>query len=105
MYACPSPDPLSSMWAWIAHDLRFYRTKHRMTGEEFGKIMGVVRSTVSRMESGEYKIHDDHAKALDDYFDTGGHFQRLLFYACLGHDPAWFASRLDNERKASVVKA
>jgi transcriptional regulator with XRE-family HTH domain len=104
MRSKPSPDPLSSMWAWIAHDLRFYRTKQGMTGDEFGKIMGVVRSTVSRMESGEYKIHDDHAKALDEHFDTGGHFQRLLFYARLGHDPAWFATRLDNERKASVIK-
>lgn len=51
--ANPAPDPLTSMWACLAHELRFYRTRAGLTGDEFGKIMGVVRSTVSRMESGE----------------------------------------------------
>jgi transcriptional regulator with XRE-family HTH domain len=100
----PSPDPLSSMWAWIAHDVRFYRVRARMNGEDFGKIMGVVRSTVSRFESGEYKIKDNHARALDKYFNTGGHFQRLLHYARLGHDPDWLKDRLEKERDASIIK-
>ena len=92
MLVRPSPDPMGSMWAWMAHDLRFYRKRARLSGEDFGRIMGVVRSTVSRMESGEYKISDDHAEALDKYFDTGGHFLRLLTYARTAHDPEWYGS-------------
>jgi transcriptional regulator with XRE-family HTH domain len=105
MYPVTSPDPLFSMWAWIAHDLRFYRTRAKMSGEVFGRIMSVVRSTVSRMESGEYKIKEEHAAALDKYFNTGGHFTRLLYYAQLGHDPDWFKGRLDKEQQALVIKA
>jgi transcriptional regulator with XRE-family HTH domain len=104
VYAKPSPDPMSSMWAWIAYDLRFYRVKHRMSGEDFGKIMGVVRSTVSRMESGEYRLKEDHARALDKYFNTGGHFFRLVWYARLGHDPDWFKEHVGRESMASVLK-
>lgn len=105
MSPATSPDPLFSMWAWIAHDLRFYRTRANMSGEVFGRIMSVVRSTVSRMESGEYKIRDEHAAALDKYFNTGGHFGRLLYYAQMGHDPDWFKGRLDKEQQALVIKA
>jgi hypothetical protein len=39
------------------------------------------------MESGEYKIQDSHARALDKHFNTVGHFARLLHFACLGHNP------------------
>lgn len=100
-----TPDPMSSMWAWLAHDLHFYRVRAKMTGETFGKIMGVVRSTVSRFESGEYKIKEKHADALDAYFNTGGHFRRLLEYAKLGHDPDWFKSSLEKEAEATLIKA
>ncbi|RAY15582.1 hypothetical protein DPM19_07250 [Actinomadura craniellae] len=104
MYPRQSIDPLSSMWAWLAHDLRFYRMRAGLTGEMFGKIMGVVRSTVSRMESGEYRINDDHARALDQHFNTGGHFARLLHYARLGHDPGWFMEHVGIESQAEVVR-
>jgi hypothetical protein len=34
MTAKALPDPMVSMWAWLAHDLRFYRTRHKLTGEQ-----------------------------------------------------------------------
>lgn len=104
MYARPSPDPRSSMWAWIAWDLRFYRTRAGMSGERFGKVINVVRATVSRMESGEYKIQEAHAQALDKHFDTGGHFARLLHFARLGHNPDWHKDHLNIEAKSDVIK-
>lgn len=104
MDAKRSPDPLSSMWDWIAHDVRFYRTRANLTGENFGKIMNVVRATVSKIESGAYKISDNQAAALDTHFNTGGHFARLLHYARLGHNPDWFGASLDYERRASIIK-
>ncbi|MBW8484339.1 helix-turn-helix domain-containing protein [Actinomadura parmotrematis] len=105
MSSRPSPDPMSSMWAWLAHDLRFYRTRARMSGETFGRIIGVVRSTVSRLESGALRIDEKQAAALDRHFATGGHFLRLLVYAKLGHDPDWFKEHVEYETRASVIKA
>ncbi|WP_344394804.1 DUF5753 domain-containing protein [Actinomadura alba] len=75
-----------------------------MNGEEFGNIIKVVRATVSRMESGEYKIQDDHAEALDKHFNTGGHFARLLHFARLGHNPDWHKDHLNIESGSDVIK-
>ncbi|MBA8954642.1 Scr1 family TA system antitoxin-like transcriptional regulator [Actinomadura namibiensis] len=92
------------MWAWLAYDLRFYRTRARMNGETFGRIIGVVRSTVSRLESGELRIDEKQAGALDKHFATGGHFLRLLTYAKLGHDPDWFKEHVSYESRAFLLK-
>lgn len=100
----PSPDPMSSMWAWLAHDLRFYRIMHKMSGTRFGQIINVTRSTVSRLESGELKIDEQQAIALDTALNTGGHFLRLLTYAKQGHDPNWFKEHVSYETRARVMK-
>ncbi|MFF5263591.1 helix-turn-helix transcriptional regulator [Actinomadura viridis] len=99
-----TPDPMVSMWTWLAHDLRFYRLKHGLSGERFGRIIGVVRSTVSRMEAGELKIDEEQAKALDTYFGTGGHFLRLLTYAKLGHNPDWQKEYENFEARATMIR-
>lgn len=99
-----SPDPMESMWAWLAYDLRFYRLKHGLSGERFGRIIGVVRSTVSRLESGELKIDEKQAMALDTHFNTGGHFLRLLTYAELGHDPDWQKQYEIFEARAAMIR-
>ncbi|SFN97522.1 hypothetical protein SAMN04489713_103592 [Actinomadura madurae] len=99
-----SPDPMESMWAWLAYDLRFYRLKHGLSGDRFGRIIGVVRSTVSRMESGELKIDEKQAMALDTHFNTGGHFLRLLTYAELGHDPDWQKQYEIFEARAAMIR-
>lgn len=104
MYVRPAPDPMSSMWAWIAYDLRFHRQKHGMTGTEAGRILNCVRSTVSRLESGELKLDESQAQALDRHWETGGHFLRLVTYAKLGHDPDWLKQYEDYEASASLIK-
>ncbi|WP_194293414.1 helix-turn-helix domain-containing protein [Actinomadura macrotermitis] len=88
----------------MAYDLRFYRTRARMSGEKFGKIIGVVRSTVSRLESGELRLDEKQAAALDQHFATSGHFLRLLTYAKLGHDPDWFKEHVSYEARAFLLK-
>jgi transcriptional regulator with XRE-family HTH domain len=70
VYVRQSPDPMSSVWAWLAHDLRFYRERAGLSGTEMGKILGCVRSTASRLESGELKPDEKQAQAIDDYFGT-----------------------------------
>src|SRR4051812_39652902 len=99
-----SPNPMGSMWAWLAHDLRFDRMRHGLSGEGLGRLIGVVRSTVSRMEAAELKIDEQQAATLDKEWNTGGHFLRLLTYAKLGHDPDWFQEFVSYEAKADVLK-
>jgi DNA-binding XRE family transcriptional regulator len=92
------------MWAWLAHDLRFYRERAKLSGTEMGKIIGCVRSTVSRLESGELKIDEKQATNIDKRWNTGGHFLRLLKYAKRGHDPDWFREHIHFEAKATALK-
>lgn len=100
----PSPDPMTSMWAWLAYDVRFYRTRAKMSGTKLGQLLGCDRSTISRIESGTLKIDEKQAEVLDRVFATGSHFYRLLQYAQLGHDPDWFKAFTGYERKASSIR-
>jgi transcriptional regulator with XRE-family HTH domain len=84
------PDPNSSLYAWLAHDLRFYRLKHGLSQAQLGAIIRRSPSSLSNCEAGRRKITAKEAKILDDLWDTGGHFQRLLLFARLSHDPDWF---------------
>lgn len=43
MVTKPSPDPMASMWAWIAHDVRLYRMRASMTGADLGRVLKCVR--------------------------------------------------------------
>jgi hypothetical protein len=100
----PSPDPLTSMWAWIAHDVRFFRTRSKMSGSKLGELLDCDRSTISRIESGVLKIDEKQAAVLDRVFATGGHFGRLLQYAQLGHDPDWFKAFTNYEKRATSIR-
>jgi transcriptional regulator with XRE-family HTH domain len=104
VHARPSPDPKSSMWAWMAHDLRLYRAQRGLTGEDVAKILNCARSSISRLENGEAKLDERQAAALDEAWTTGGHFSTMLWYARLGHDPDWFKQHVDIEAQASVIK-
>ena len=83
----------------MAYDLRFYRERAKLSGTEMGKIIGCVRSTVSRLESAELKIDDKQATALDKRWNTGGHFLRLLKYAERGHDLIGSGSMCTSRRR------
>jgi transcriptional regulator with XRE-family HTH domain len=100
----PSPDPKSSMWAWLAHDLRLYRTQRGLSGDAVAKLINCARSSISRLENGEAKLDEGQAAALDERWRTGGHFGTMLWYARLGHDPNWFKQHMDIESEASVIK-
>ncbi|GAA4624424.1 helix-turn-helix transcriptional regulator [Actinoallomurus vinaceus] len=99
-----SPDPKSSMWALIAYYLRYCRQQRKLTGELMGEVFGGSKSTVSRLETGEMRLDETRAKAIDRKWHTGGIFSLLVWYATLGHDPDWFKQYLDLEVRASVIK-
>jgi transcriptional regulator with XRE-family HTH domain len=92
------------MWAWLAHDLRFYRTQRGLSGDAVAKLINCARSSISRLENNEAKLDERQAAMLDERWHTGGHFGTMLWYARLGHDPDWFKQHLDIESEASVIK-
>ncbi len=98
-------DPDSSLWAWLAHDLRFYREKYGLSQPALGQVIGRSASNLSNCEAGRRRIGSKEAKLLDARFKTGGHFQRLLRYAQRGHDPDWFKQFVDIEKTATSIKA
>ncbi len=95
---------MSSLYAWMAYDLRVYRKRHGMTGAQVGKIIGYVRSHVSNLEAGRVQLDMKQAKLLDNAWDTGGHFERLLAFARKGHDPNWFLQYGQYEATADVIR-
>lgn len=100
----PAIDPDSSLWAWLAHDLRFYREKYGLSQAAMGGIIGRSATNLSNCEAGRRRITAKEAKALDTRFKTGGHFQRLLRFAQRGHDPDWFKQFANLEKMATVIK-
>lgn len=104
MTAADEIDPTSSLHAWLAYDLRAYRKRHGMTGTQVGKIIGYVRSHVSNLEAGRVQLDMKQAERLDEAWDTGGHFQRLVTFARKGHDPNWFLQHGQYEAAASVIR-
>jgi hypothetical protein len=56
------------------------------------------------LETGQAKLDDNMAAALDKAWNTGGHFTYQLWYARLGHNPDWLREHLDIEARASVIK-
>ncbi|MFI0371177.1 helix-turn-helix domain-containing protein [Actinomadura sp. 1N219] len=98
-------DPDSSLWAWLAFDLWFYRTQRGLSLAQTAQIVHVARGTVSNWEAGRLRPGDQYMAILDKAWNTGGHFQRLHHYATTGHDPDWFKQYIQYERGAVILKA
>lgn len=82
-------DPKISMWHFLAYYLRFLREKEGLSLAEWGKIIGMARSSVSNIEAGRAKLQADYARRLDVKFETGGLIELLLWYSRTAHDPNW----------------
>jgi transcriptional regulator with XRE-family HTH domain len=99
-----SIDPKASLWDWLAYDLWFYRTKRGLSLAQVAQIMDCTRGTVSNIEAGRLKLNEKQAKALDTEWETGGHFERLLWFARTGHDPDWFKQYTRYAAEAWMIK-
>lgn len=98
------PNPDESLYAWLAHDLRFYRQKHGLTLKKLGEIIGRSESSLSNCEAGRRVISEDEAITLDQLWDTGGHFRRLLLFARRNHNPNWFREHVSYEGRATAIR-
>ncbi|WUH98949.1 helix-turn-helix transcriptional regulator [Spirillospora sp. NBC_00431] len=97
-------DPDSSVWHWIAVELRLFRELFNLTGTEVAEILGLEKSSVSNMEAGRTKLRMGHAEKLDQRYKTGGHFQRLVKLAEKTHNPDWFAQFTRYERRSTLIR-
>jgi hypothetical protein len=100
----PDVDPDSSLWAWLAYDLRFYREKYKLSQPAMGRIIRRSPTNLSNCEAGRRRVNDKEAKLLDAHFKTGGHFERLLRFAQRGPDPSWFKQFTHLERMAAMIR-
>jgi transcriptional regulator with XRE-family HTH domain len=97
-------DPKISLWHFLAFYMRFWREKHGLTLDQFGRIMGVARSSVCNMEACRQRPQDDQMKKLDEKFGTGILFRLLLWFARMAHDPDWFRQYSEYERQARSLR-
>ncbi|GAB3667471.1 helix-turn-helix transcriptional regulator [Actinocorallia lasiicapitis] len=105
MPANPSPNPMDSMWHFIAVLVRAFRLKAGMTGEQLAKVLNSSKASVSRLENNDARLEENEALALDKHFDTAPLFVCLVRYATRGHDVDWFKQHTQLEQLAEVIKA
>ncbi|MEV0401200.1 helix-turn-helix transcriptional regulator [Actinoallomurus sp. NPDC050550] len=98
------PDPMSSLWAVIALQLRFHRERAGFTGTQLGERIGCVRSTVSRIESSALKLDPKQAVLADEALQTGGLFAALVVHALREPDGHWSKEHRDIEATASTIR-
>jgi transcriptional regulator with XRE-family HTH domain len=103
MTARESLNPEGSLWDLIAVQLRRHREERRMSGSTLGALLDLDRSSVSRLESGQIKLLEKHARVLDREWDTAGLFTVLVRFAKQGHDREWFKTHTEMEAKASEL--
>src|SRR5258708_36350238 len=84
-----SPDPRSSMWAWVAFMLRFHRQQQGWSGDAVAKLLNCARSSISRLENDEAKLTPQQADQLDEAWGTGGYFGIAGLYTTPRHEPGW----------------
>jgi hypothetical protein len=72
-----------------------------MSGSALGVILDLDRSSVSRLESGQVKLLEKHARVLDREWGTQDLFQVLVLFAKAGHDPEWYKAHFEMEGRAT----
>lgn len=106
MAPVPSLNPDRSIWDWMASELRFQREKAGMSLSALGDVIGAQKQTVSNIEHGRsgWRLNEDHAAKLDEFFGLNDLFARLLKYAKAGHDAEWFRQWLGYAERARSIR-
>lgn len=99
-----SIDPKSSLWGWLAFDLWFHRDRRGLSLAQVARVVRVSRGTVCNWEAGRLRPREEYLRVLDRAWNTGGHFERLHFFARTGHDPDWFKQYIQYEQAAAILK-
>ena len=100
-----SINPKAGMWAWMAYELRFQRTKRGESLTEAGQHVPTSRKTVQNWEAGRHRPSEEACRRLDAAWQTGGLLERIYYFATTSHDPNWFAEYLRYEAHSSTIRA
>ncbi|MEO3784649.1 helix-turn-helix transcriptional regulator [Actinocorallia sp. B10E7] len=104
MYMRENPDPKDSLGTLIAFMLRFYRLRAGETGEQVGRIIGVGKAQVSKLEHARQPIGSAQAAALDRHWKTGGLLAYLVHFSKVLHNPAWLDQHFQHEAQALAIR-
>jgi transcriptional regulator with XRE-family HTH domain len=104
MTARESLDPGGSLWNLIAVQVRRHREERKVSGSALGALIGLDRSSVSRIEGGTMKLMERYAKILDREWQTEHLFTYLVGYARSGHDKEWLKAHFELEARASELR-
>jgi transcriptional regulator with XRE-family HTH domain len=98
---------LYPLFDFFATELRRARNAAGLTQDSLGRRIGFSGELVSKVERGERRPTGQFAEGCDAVFpELGGMFARLVAKAEESHSvyPAWFASWVDAEKRASVIR-
>ncbi|WP_030171404.1 helix-turn-helix domain-containing protein [Spirillospora albida] len=98
-------DPKISMWHFLAFYLRFLREKAGLSLTQCGAVIGVARSTVSNIEAGRIRPHEDQLEKLDAKYGTGSLLRLLLWFARMAHEPDWGRQLVKYEEQANTIRS
>jgi DNA-binding XRE family transcriptional regulator len=113
LYGCvrTEPNPLerdqSPLLDFYAHELRRVRAAAGLSQDALGKRLGYSAELVGKVENRERRPTSQFADTCDVAFpDLSGMFARLVCEAEQAHGvyPAWFASWVDAEQRAAVIR-
>ncbi|MBE1485759.1 helix-turn-helix domain-containing protein [Plantactinospora soyae] len=91
---------------FLIAELRAARAIRKMNQDEFGKIANYSGSHVSAVETGGRPPTEDYVAAIDEGFQTGGIYSRLLAKVTAFDDaPVWLRPWLEYERDAVALRA
>jgi transcriptional regulator with XRE-family HTH domain len=97
----------SPLLDFYAHELKRVRLAVGLSQEALGKRLGYSGELVGKVENRERRPTAQFADACDTQFpELGGLFARLITEAEQAHSiyPSWFASWVDAEQRASVIR-
>ncbi|WP_143220773.1 helix-turn-helix transcriptional regulator [Actinomadura sp. CNU-125] len=97
-------DPKISQWHFLAFYLRFLREKQGLSLTQVGKILNLARSSVSNIEAGRFRPHEEHLAKLDELYGTGVLLRTMLWYARMAHDPDWGRQLVKYEEEAASIR-
>ncbi|MDG4788839.1 Scr1 family TA system antitoxin-like transcriptional regulator [Micromonospora sp. WMMD1102] len=90
---------------YVLAELRLFRTEQRLSQEDFGRKIGYSGSHVSSVETSQRPPTDEYVQKIDDAFQTGGMFSRMLGkLAKLDSTPAWLRDWIEFERLARLLR-
>lgn len=97
-------DPSTSVWDWIAVQLRHERTKQGWSTTQVGRLLNTDPSNITHIEAGRRRLNAKQAVKLDAAWDTGDRFTTMVDYAQSTHHPDWNREHRKYEQNADEIR-